>query len=88
VIRYAKQAILKGKKKMFIIKEYHIHENWSGVLHKTESAAEAYEKAHQFMAANYDCTGPRVVQIEDENGIDMWRYCAGIRCPTGKRKLL
>jgi hypothetical protein len=62
-----------------IVKEY---KHWKEVVAETPDAAEAYELAHRHSAERADPEDPHIITIKDENGTDLWDYCARMRCPS------
>lgn len=63
----------------FIVEE---HSNWNEVIDESDDSCKAYELAHQWSESKSDPKDPHIIMIRDEDGNDMWDYCAGMRCPS------
>jgi hypothetical protein len=74
--------------RMYFIVKYNRFNDSREVMAQTEDAVEAYCQANMYDAkckvgVDEDDVGEpgAVIQIENENGDDMWATCAAISCP-------
>jgi hypothetical protein len=66
---------------MYKIRRRHIDGSFVETLAVTADPCRAYEKAHELDAQNMG--EPFIIEIVDDNGNDMWSYCARRRCASG-----